>query len=527
MTYTINDNCLSCDSCRPQCPTGAIQVESGKYSIDASLCNGCVDHAPEPQCIVVCPISSPVPVQAKKGRTKVDTRPLTSPDLFVNGVNNSFASAIAIWEACNILSQRQSLPWTHDAQGKLTYQRQINRGKGEIAFHLTNHLTCKPTTSVATVTALDIRAACLHLIYAAQAIALEKPWEQTFTISDKQIEEYLGLEKRKDLSKAAKLTLIKDIAQQPCFITASIRCPQQGKIQGFAIADSPLWHMQAIQHHFQEDDRGCKHLVGLTFTVRAGLWAKSFLNKQGCREQNAYYQYGILPKSLLNAVTSIWQQHEGAVRMLLWLLFKTKMGKEQRITVPTLMRVAYGEEKVTAACSHRDERKRLMRTFEGDLEVLNYYGLKPVFDPVTYSPDIQPLWAKLSDLPEDPEAAMEFWINDGNRDNRLTDAAPRGKWNLLMNARILWFELPPDWEQTAKKEQKKKTRTLTRNIKPKALSYLNGEQITEARKNLQLSQRELAQLTGKSQSWIRDVENGRFQAKSQDQEVLRKVLGLA
>jgi transcriptional regulator with XRE-family HTH domain len=56
---------------------------------------------------------------------------------------------------------------------------------------------------------------------------------------------------------------------------------------------------------------------------------------------------------------------------------------------------------------------------------------------------------------------------------------------------------------------------------------LIGEQILRARKNLNLSQRELAKLAGKSQSWIRDIEKGRLKAKSKDQVVLRKVLGIA
>jgi len=80
---------------------------------------------------------------------------------------------------------------------------------------------------------------------------------------------------------------------------------------------------------------------------------------------------------------SLWQQHEGAVRIMLWLLFKSKIGKEQRITTPTLMRIAYGEEKVAQASSQREGQKRLLKTYESDLEILNHYGLKPIFDPVT------------------------------------------------------------------------------------------------------------------------------------------------
>lgn len=384
MTYTIPNGCNGCNSCRPQCPTGAIKSVGEKYWIDPDLCNNCEGYYPEPQCVVHCPISYPVPSQIKKGRHKVEFRTATSPDLFPDGKNSPFASSIVIWKACNILAQRRSLPWKTDEQGQLYYQRQVNQGRGAITFRLVDNLESKPASALSIIEAFDIRAACLHLLFAAYATTLEKPWEQEFTVSDRQIEDYLGLEKRKDLSKSAKLTLIKELAQQPCKITASINWPQQGQVQGFSVEESRLWHLLEIQHHFQSDAMGCKHLVGLTFKIKAGIWAQYFLNKQGCKERTAFYQYGNLPKALLSAVMSIWQQHEGAARMMLWLLFKTKMGREQRLTVPTLMRVAYGDEKVIQASSNREERKRLLRTFESDLETLNHYQLKPVFDPVTY-----------------------------------------------------------------------------------------------------------------------------------------------
>ncbi|KAB8334264.1 helix-turn-helix domain-containing protein [Scytonema tolypothrichoides VB-61278] len=529
MPYTIpNNSCVGCDNCRPQCPTGAIKFENNEYWIDPSLCNNCEGYYSEPQCVVTCPINLPIPMQAKRGRCKVDIRDATSPDLFANTRNNPFASAIVIWEACNVLAQRTSLPWEIDEYGRACYRRQVNQGRGAIAFHITEpHNANELATDLGIVETLDIRASCIHLIFAAHATALDQPSEQVFTIDDRQIEKYLGLEKRKDLSKTAKLTLMKNLVQQTCSLITSLNWPQQGRVRGFSVEKTPLWHLVETQHHFQEDNLGCKYLVGLTFKVRAGIWAQYFLNKQGCKERTTFYQYGSLPKSLLTTVMSIWQQHEGAARLMLWLLFKTKMGKEQRITVPTLLRVAYGEEKVTLACRKREERKRLLRTFEHDLEVLNHYGMKPAFDPVTYPEAIQPLWAKLVNIPEDPDDALEFWINDANGKTRLTDAGPRGKWNMLMNARILSFTLPPDWDQQTS-ESEKKQRTTKNRIKSKTTAgYLLGEQILQARKNLNLSQRELAKMAGKSQSWIRDLENGRLKAKSEDQVVLRKVLGIA
>ena len=543
MPYTIpNNSCVGCDNCRPQCPTGAIKIENDEYWIDPSLCNNCEGYYPEPQCVIACPTKSPIPWQAKKGRCKVEPRDATSLDLFANGKSNPFASAMVIWEACNVLAQRTSLPWQIDEQGFLCYGRQVNQGRGAIAFHITDPLKVSDTpslglsetlrerdraTKLQAIEALDIRAACIHLIFAAYATACDQPWEQEFAIDDRQIEKYLGLEKRKDLSKNAKLALMKNIVLQACSLIATIDWPQQGRIKGFSVTDSRLWHILDIQHYFQEDNLGCKYLVGLTFKVKAGIWTRYFLNKQGCKEGTAFYQYRSLPKSLLTTIMSIWQQHEGTARLMLWLLFKTKMGTSQRITVPTLLKVAYGEEKVNHATRHREERKRLLRTFESDLEILHHYGIKAVFDPITYPPLIQPLWAKLIDIPEDPEEALEFWTTDGGADTRLTDAGPRGKWNLLMNARILSFELPLEWQQPIPKSEKNRRQSVTTRKKIKTTGDLLGEQILQGRKNLNLSQRELAKLTGKSQSWIRDIENGRLKAKSEDQAVLRKVLNMA
>ncbi|HBL14823.1 MAG TPA: transcriptional regulator [Cyanobacteria bacterium UBA11162] len=532
MAYTIPNSCFGCGSCQPQCPTGAIQLDDEQYWIEPDLCNSCKGYYPEPQCVTGCPISSPVPLKAKKGRYKTDTRLATSPDLFVNGKNTHFASSMVIWEACKVLTSATILPWEIDHEGKLYYQQSVKQGQGTITFRLTNNLESNSPKTLDYIAAkkaiesIDIRSACLHLIYAAYATTLDKPWEQEFVIDDRQIEKYLGLDKRTDLSKAAKLTVIKDIAQQPCKITTSIDWPQQGKVKGFCLEESHLWHLLEIKHYFQEDSQGYKHLVGLTFRVRAGIWAEYFLNKQDYKKRTAFYQYGTLPKFILNTVATVWQQHKGTVRMMLWLLFKTKMRKQQCLKVSTLMYIAYGKEKVNQASSQREVRKRLVQTFESDLEVLNHYGLKPIFDSVTYTPEIQPLWAKLAVLPDDADAALDFWIDDGSRDQRLTDSGPRGKWNLLMEARFLGFNLPAEWEQQLAKFEAKKQRIMSKRSKSKTTTGLSAQQILSARKRRGMTQRGLAEMTGKSQSWIRDLEKGRLSAKPEDQALLRKVLGL-
>ncbi|MGK7914255.1 MAG: helix-turn-helix domain-containing protein [Prochloraceae cyanobacterium] len=530
MGYTIARSCFGCGICRKKCPTNAIKFNQETYQIEADLCNCCQGYYPDPQCIVSCPNSSPVPLHSKKGRYKAHLNIAGSHELFVNGHNNALASSIVIWESCNLLTSAKILPWKSDTQGQLYYQRPVKQGKGAISFQLTHDLQSdaphllKEKAALCAISSIDLRAACLHLIYAAYATFLDHPWEEDFILNDSQIEKYLGLDKRKDLTKATKLTLIKTLAQQPCQIITSINWPQQGKVPGFSITQSRLWHLLEIKHHFQEDSLGYKHLVGLTFRLRPGIWARYFLNKQGYKERNAFYQYGTLPKFVLNTVITIWQQHEGAARMILWLLFKTKMGKEQRITVTKLMQVAYGNNKINQAYLQREVRKRLLRTFESDLEILSHYGIKPVFDPVTYPREIQPLWAKLAALPDDADAAVEFWINDANSNQSLTDSSPPGKWDMLMKARILSFELPLQWQEKLTKLANKKQRRTRQTHKSKTTKALNAEQILAARKSQGISQRNLAEKMGKSQSWIRDLESGRLSPKPEDRIVLQKLL---
>ena len=191
-----------------------------------------------------------------------------------------------------------------------------------------------------------------------------------------------------------------------------------------------------------------------------------------------------------------------------------------------LIRVAYGQKRIAQADIQREQRKRLIRTFESDLEVLNHYGLKPVFDPVSYPETIQPLWVKLEQLPDDADEALDFWINDGCQEHRLTDSGPRGKWNWLMKARSLNFELPPEWEEQLIKFEQKKQRKNQRKTRTKKPPEFSAQQILDARKRKGLSQRALAKEIGKSQSWIRDLENGRFSAKPGEREMLQTVLEL-
>lgn len=55
MSLLINDDCIACDACLPECPVEAISEGDPIYQIDPKVCVECVGHFDEPQCASVCP----------------------------------------------------------------------------------------------------------------------------------------------------------------------------------------------------------------------------------------------------------------------------------------------------------------------------------------------------------------------------------------------------------------------------------------------------------------------------------------
>ena len=56
MTYSISNQCIACENCLPHCPTNAIEKkDNGKFAIDPTICNDCVDTYGVPQCMAGCP----------------------------------------------------------------------------------------------------------------------------------------------------------------------------------------------------------------------------------------------------------------------------------------------------------------------------------------------------------------------------------------------------------------------------------------------------------------------------------------
>jgi len=56
MALMINEDCINCGACEPECPNDAISEGDRVFVINPDLCTECVGYYDEPQCISVCPV---------------------------------------------------------------------------------------------------------------------------------------------------------------------------------------------------------------------------------------------------------------------------------------------------------------------------------------------------------------------------------------------------------------------------------------------------------------------------------------
>ncbi len=61
MALLIDDSCINCDMCDPECPNEAISLGEEIFEIDPDLCTECVGHYDKPTCVSVCPIDCIAP----------------------------------------------------------------------------------------------------------------------------------------------------------------------------------------------------------------------------------------------------------------------------------------------------------------------------------------------------------------------------------------------------------------------------------------------------------------------------------
>ena len=414
--------------------------------------------------------------------------------IFADGSITPVPASLPIIEANNILTRGTDLPWETDPDGKLSYSRDFEQG-GAIQFWVTKETNLPPgekPTGLATAAALavinsfDIRAACMHLIYAAYASQHasqdENPWDREIVIDDRQLEKYLGLQKRTDLNRQQKLDLIKDLVEQPCQISTFVSLKSHPNQKGFTISEGRLWHLVETRYHYQQEllnDQG--QLSGLTFVIRPGSWAQHYLSEE-------HRTTALISKSLLEKVMGIWQHREGAARLMIWLILRSQ---RPMYTVERLMEIAYGRQRLDDAHSDRKVRARVSNAWDEDLLFLHDQGWRLIFDETTYPLELRP-------------------SGFGRTSNRRQP----GFFDKLLEATIS-ITPPQEWSSP------QLAASSSSDLSSEKTVFLTAEEIKDNRISRDWSQRKLAKLTGISQSRICRIEGGKPLTNEENDKIQR------
>ena len=70
MAMIINEECINCGACEPDCPNEAITEGDDIYVIEVAKCTECVGHHDEPKCVDVCPVDDCIPKDPANVETK-------------------------------------------------------------------------------------------------------------------------------------------------------------------------------------------------------------------------------------------------------------------------------------------------------------------------------------------------------------------------------------------------------------------------------------------------------------------------
>ena len=69
MALIIEEDCINCDVCEPECPNDAIYPGEEIYEINPDLCTECVGHFETSQCVEVCPVDC-IPLDPNHAETQ-------------------------------------------------------------------------------------------------------------------------------------------------------------------------------------------------------------------------------------------------------------------------------------------------------------------------------------------------------------------------------------------------------------------------------------------------------------------------
>ena len=70
MAMKVNEECINCGACEPECPNEAITEGDSSYVVDPERCTECVGAHEQAKCVEVCPVANCVAVDPEHKESK-------------------------------------------------------------------------------------------------------------------------------------------------------------------------------------------------------------------------------------------------------------------------------------------------------------------------------------------------------------------------------------------------------------------------------------------------------------------------
>ena len=461
---------------------------------------------------------------ASKQLRKPKNLPPTKPPLFTHKQYEMTATSAPIISATSAYLKHPD--WNEYSNGRFYFQKPFGKGR-YIEFYILNQQSHHPEyiCNQAEHEILDrygVMAARLHAVFATYAAMQTEPWKEPFVLKGSELIKTLQVYKTKKLTKSQKLKAITDLALVVGTLGAIIHW-YEGELNLCVKERSLLW-VVSVQEYGQLNLQGeVESPCEVVIRVQPGLWTYNFLNLKGERERRSLYQYGLIPKQIFNIDP---HRQKLAASLCLYIIQNSRAHKSGVYTIENLLSKVLPAEEIERAIADRRYGWKLKESVDNALLVLrDTPGFKIEFDDKTYPQWLRPVWNLPDDLAEIPTK---------ERNQRLLGS----KWlpdHYIVNywfPALVIFKLPATIQEHLDELAIHKAETgqrITRRKAKKSDKLLNANQgnsdseflqnktdqpvaltgaiVQQTRKAIRMSQTELAHAMGKSQSWVRDIEN--------------------
>lgn len=431
----------------------------------------------------------------------------------------SFASNPVVYGAVRLMFAPRE-QWKADDYGRPVYVHQTGGGelRGRTFYTIVIPTTDnEPAQVIAPEMAWQVRdsfginTAWLHMLLCAYASDRYKPdrpnYGKTFAIDREQVIRALGIS---DKTREAQDTrAFEQIRSLQSIYVEGIRLeplPAKGGkplVNFYSISPHHLWEIAVVgcgQTYIDFDEPQVPKFQTWQLIGREGLWATAFLDGPASLRQLGWLspeQFEILDRR--DGRSSPWPH-----QLTIELAFRNRFERGKPITLSNadIIKLCGGN---TVPATRRERYETQLQVHNAILAV-ERYGCKPDF-----SEWPRELWPVPT--PEEMDAADEA-VNDDGAD-ASSRVMPRGYWKKWLHCRTT-FTMPAAVALA---------NVVHRELpapKPKPAA-LTGEDVRRLREAQGMTQRELAEFLGVTQSLISRVEKGKRQLDNRQQKRLRNM----